>query len=239
MLSTISLPQASLALTAVASTFGSYIALSPPNQRIVPSAPIDDSIHRLDLTGLRFRIVTFAPLAFLAAHTSSLALLHPEIPATILRYGAQNGLNRELITWSPATLIPLASIILAGIPLRLISYASLGDNFTFALAKPDSLTTEGLYGYSQHPGYTGLVITAICNVALLARTDGALSCWIPPQWYPISQTLGLVAIPIGVFVFLFGIWTRVKQEEQMLRAEFETTWERWHANTARFIPWVI
>ncbi|KAI4861511.1 hypothetical protein F4820DRAFT_433502 [Hypoxylon rubiginosum] len=239
MLPTISFPQASLALAVVASTIGSFVALSPPNQSTNPTPSTGDSIRRLNLAGGHFRAIIFAPLGFLTLHTSSLILLQPQIPPAILRHGAQNGLNIQLVTWSPATSVPLALMILDGIPLRLVSYSSLGKNFTFTLTKPDALKTDGVYHYIQHPGYTGLLIIAACSTALLARIDGVLGCWIPPRWYPTLRVLELVLAPIGISVFMFGIWTRVRQEERMLRAEFGINWENWHARTARFIPWIF
>jgi protein-S-isoprenylcysteine O-methyltransferase Ste14 len=237
MLSTISFPQASLAITVVASTIGSFVALSPPYQNVEQVPLTGDAIRNLSLTGKHFRIVIFTPHSLLALHTSTLILLHPRIPQTILRYGAQNGLNTQLITWSPSTSIPLALIICAGIPLRLASYASLGKNFTFTLARPNALKTDGMYYYIQHPSYTGLMIIATCSAALLARPDGVLSCWAPPEWYSALRILELVVAPVGLSAFIFALFARVRQEERMLRAEFGTHWEIWHGKTARFIPY--
>src|SRR5579859_7068708 len=175
--------QASLATTMLASAIGTYIALSPPNPVPTSMPSTGDLIRRLNLTHKHTTKAVLAPLGLLALHTSSLTLLHPNNPSSILRHGAENGLNTDLITWSAATSIPLALILCAGIPLRLVSYTSLGKNFTFALSEPDRLTNTGIYRYVQHPSYTGLVVIMICNATLLFRMDGALSCWIPPQWY--------------------------------------------------------
>jgi protein-S-isoprenylcysteine O-methyltransferase Ste14 len=235
----ISLSQASLAATILASAVGTYIALSPPNPSAKSIPSTSDSIRWLNLTNKHTTKVALAPLGLLALHTSSLTYLHPNIPSSILRHGAENGLNADLITWSATTSIPLALILCAGVPLRLVSYASLGKNFTFALTEPDRLTTTGIYRYLQHPSYTGLVVLIVCNVALLGRMDGVLSCWIPPQWYQVLRTLEWALAPVGLSVLMFGVWTRVRQEERMLRAEFGVEWERWHATTPRFIPWVF
>jgi protein-S-isoprenylcysteine O-methyltransferase Ste14 len=168
-----------------------------------------------------------------------MTLLYRNIPPSILRHGTENGLNTDLITWSAATSIPLALILCVAVPLRLVSYASLGTNFTFALTEPDRLTTTGIYSYVQHPSYTGLVIILVCNVALLCRMDGVLSCWIPPRWYQTFRTLERILAPVALSVLIFGMWTRVRQEERFLRAQFGVEWESWHAATPRFIPWLF
>ncbi|KAK3339784.1 hypothetical protein B0T25DRAFT_363434 [Lasiosphaeria hispida] len=232
-----SLPQASLAATIITSTVGTYIALSPPNPSTQSAPSTGDSIRLF--THKHTTKIAVAPLGLLALHTSSLAYLYPAAPAALLRYGAKNGLNPNLITWSAATAVPLALIICAGIPLRLASYASLGKNFTFTLAEPDRLTTTGLYRYVQHPSYTGLLVLIVCNVALLCRTDGALGCWAPPAWYRVLRVAEWVLAPVGSAGVLFAVWTRVREEERMLRAEFGLGWESWHARTARFIPWLF
>ncbi|KAI1114061.1 hypothetical protein F5Y14DRAFT_416064 [Nemania sp. NC0429] len=237
MLSSVSVPQAALPATMLLSAIGTYLALSPPNPNRESSSPVADSITRLSLANKHIPQITLAPIGLLALHTSALAYRYPDIPRSVLRHGAENGLNAGLITWSPATAVPLALILCVGIPLRLGSYASLGKNFTFALAEPDRLTTTGMYRYVQHPSYTGLVILVLCNLSLFGRSDGALSCWIPPRLMPYFRAVRWVLAPAGVLALVFAVWTRVREEERMLRAKFGVTWERWHARTPRFIPW--
>ncbi|XXG97989.1 hypothetical protein Hte_004305 [Hypoxylon texense] len=237
-----SLSQTSLAATILASSVGTYVALTPPNPNpSTKSSPSSgDLMHRLHITSKRFINVALAPVGFLALHASSLAYLYPHIPPRLLRNGAANGLNPDLVTWSKATSIPLALILCAGIPLRLVPYASLGKNFTFALAEPDRLNTAGIYRYVQHPSYTGIMVLFVGNVALLGRTDGALSCWIPPAWYETLRALGwTLLVPVAMSLTLFGVWARVRQEERMLRAKFGAEWENWHATTPRFLPWLF
>jgi protein-S-isoprenylcysteine O-methyltransferase Ste14 len=43
---------------------------------------------------------------------------------------------------------------------------------------------------------------------------------------------------IGVFG-LFGVGTRVKDEEAMLKREFGREWEEYHRKTKRFIPGIF
>ncbi|KAI0195431.1 hypothetical protein F4808DRAFT_329254 [Astrocystis sublimbata] len=239
MPTSIPVPQATLAGTLLTSTVGSYFALTPPNPNPETTSPAKDFLSRLQLTNARVTKALMVPIGLLAVHTSSLSYLYPNIPTSVLRFGAENGLDRRLITWSPTTTVPLALLLCVGIPLRLGPYAELGKNFTFALAEPDSLTTSGLYRYVQHPSYTGIVTVLLCNLSLLARVRGALSCWIPPAWFQYCQVLEQVFAPVGVAAVLFAVWTRVREEERMLKAKFGSEWEVWHAKTARFIPWIF
>ncbi|KAI0467009.1 hypothetical protein F4859DRAFT_495971 [Xylaria cf. heliscus] len=239
MLSPTSLPQAALAGTMLASTMGTYLALSPPNPNRQSTSQVSDFFTQHNLTHNHVTKVIMAPIGLLALHTCSLAYLHPATPQFILRHGAENGLNTNLITWSPATAVPLALILCAGIPLRLRSYTTLGRNFTFALAEPDRLTTTGIYRYVQHPSYTGATILILCNARLLGRIDGVLSCWIPPRWFPYFWIAERLLAPVALAVAMFGLWIRVRQEERMLRARFGIQWEQWHARTWRFVPWVL
>ncbi|KAF2716705.1 hypothetical protein K431DRAFT_289172 [Polychaeton citri CBS 116435] len=235
----ISLAQTSLAVIILGSSVGTYIALSPPNPSSSSTVPsTGDSIRWLNLANKHTTKIALAPLGLLALHTSCLTYFHPSIPPFILRHGAENNLNTKLITWSAATSIPLALVFCCGIPLRLISHTSLGKNFTFTLAEPDRLTTTGVYRYVQHPSYTGLVVLIVCNVALLGRMDGVLSCWFRSSWYQILTTTEWIAAPIGLSMLLFGIWTRVREEEGMLHDKFAFNWEKWHVSTARLIPWM-
>ncbi|KAI1335063.1 hypothetical protein F5Y15DRAFT_260399 [Xylariaceae sp. FL0016] len=241
------LSRVSFALALLASTTGTYVALTPPNPNAVAVPRTGDAIRWLHLTDSHIPNVPIVPIALLALHTCVLACFHrprattppPLPPPWALRSGAANGLNPDLITWSAATALPLALILGVGVPLRLVAYASLGTNFTFALAEPDRLTTCGVYGYVQHPSYGGVVALLVGNVALLARSDGIVSCWIPPRWYAGARRLAWALVPVGLAILLSALWTRVRQEEDMLRAEFGSEWEEWHARTARFIPGVF
>jgi protein-S-isoprenylcysteine O-methyltransferase Ste14 len=235
----ISLSQASLAAAILGSVYGNYVALSPPNPSDHISAPsTGDTVRGLFLTKKHSTKVSLAPLGLLALQSAALSLRYPDIPSSVIRHGAENGLNPSLITWSPATVIPLALIFCAGVPLRLVPYASLGKDFTFALRKPDRLKTTGIYQYVQHPSYTGILILMFSNAALLGRLDGAISCWIPPEYFnKLYLTLGLL-VP-SASLALYGVWKRVCEEEKMLKGAFGKEWENWHAKTARFIPYIF
>ncbi|KAI0171708.1 hypothetical protein GGR52DRAFT_434832 [Hypoxylon sp. FL1284] len=235
-----SLSQLSLTAAILASTAGTYIAISPPNPNTKPSPATGDLMRRLNITNQGFSNLTFTPLCFLALHASSLSYLYPSIPQSLLRHGAANGLNPDLVTWTAATGVPLALILCAGVPLRVVPYVSLGRNFTFALAEPDGLETRGIYAYVQHPSYTGVVAVVAGNAALLLRADGPLACWLPPRCHALLKKIGWpLLVPAALALMAFGLWTRVSEEERMLRDHFGKEWESWHARTARFIPWVF
>lgn len=215
---------------------GSFIALSPPN-------PSKGSVPEDSLSFLAKGYTTvlyLAPFGVVTLHTCSLAYFYPIIPSIIHRHGEENHLNSDLISWSAATFIPLALILCVGIPLRLVSYASLGKNFTFDLAVPDRLVTDGIHHYLQHPSYTGTLVLIFSLTMLLLRIDGALSCWIPPHWYGAVRNLWCwFVVPLWFSYVVLVTRTRVIQEESMMLATFGSKWERWHATTARFIPGIF
>ncbi|ETI19331.1 hypothetical protein G647_09163 [Cladophialophora carrionii CBS 160.54] len=246
------LSQASFAATLVASTIGTFIALSPPDAAAVDQKPspaaaaaaAEDSLSSLGLTSSLFGKLAMAPLFLLSLHTALLALYYPDMPAFLQGWGRRrrgnDGPNTKLLSWSSPTIIPLAMILVLGIPLRLVPYATLGRNFTFFLSAPDRLITTGVYAYVQHPSYVGLVTLVLGNALLLGRTDGVMSCWIPPGRHDsLSGLAKWVFGPAGLSVLLFAVWTRVLEEEIMLEREFGREWKSWHDRTARFIPGVF
>lgn len=241
MLPPTSLSQASLAVAITGSAVGTYLGFSRPNPDPEPGSgqAIPDTLERFKITGKHSIAGSMLPLTFMALHSSALAYTYPNIPPSLLRHGAENALNTDLITWSPATAIPIGLILCAGVPLRLGAYSSLGKNFTFALAAPSSLNTSGIYRYVQHPSYTGLVTLFVSNIALLQRPSGPLSCWVPPEWFKTVQYLSWVAAPAWFVAMMLFMWTRVRQEEDMLKSKFGAEWEEWHSKTARFLPWLF
>ncbi len=230
--------QKALAVLIAVSTIASIIATSPPNASIGPE-PESGDILRLCGNNY-FLVLVMAPYAILALHTCSLAYFYPNIPPIIYGYGKMNRLNPNRITWSAATIAPIAWILCIGVPLRLASYASLGKNFTFALAEPDRLTTYGIYQYLQHPSYVGTLLLTFWNTWLLFRPDGALSCWIPPQRYrTAAKSIEGCLIPLWLAIVVGTFHIRVNQEESMMQARFGASWEVWHKTTARLIPGIF
>ncbi|KAH6686857.1 hypothetical protein F5X68DRAFT_208103 [Plectosphaerella plurivora] len=233
------LSQTSLAATIVASAYGTFIAITPPNPNTDKTAPgTGDTIRRLMITTPYFTRVVSAPLSILYLHKAALAYTYPNIPESLLGYGRENGLDLSLATWSVSTAVPLA-LILAGVNLRLVAYSTLDKNFTFSLAKPSELTTTGVYRYIQHPSYTALVLLAAGLLGLLAPQGSVVGCWAPPAVFRLLHAWRAVLIPTACALGLTGIWTRVQEEERMLKAAFGPKWEQWHAKTARFIPWLF
>ncbi len=101
-----------------------------------------------------------------------------------------------------------------------MAYAHLGTNFTFRLAKPKGVITSGIYGYVQHPSYTGLGLLSLAITFLFMRADGIGACFLP-SW--IIDTGGMnvmawLAANLGVF---FGLFLRVKDEEEMMMEIFK------------------
>ncbi|KAH7362309.1 hypothetical protein B0T11DRAFT_352171 [Plectosphaerella cucumerina] len=233
------LSQTSLAATIIASGFGIFLAVTPPNPNTETTAPrTGDTIRRLMITTPYFTRVVSAPVGILCLHKAALAYTYPNIPDSLLGYGRDNGLDMALATWSISTAVPLA-LIFSGVYLRLVAYATLDKNFTFSLAKPSVLTTTGIYRHVQHPSYTALVLLAAGLIGLLARRDSVVGCWTPPAVFRLLHAWRAVLVPFACALGLTGIWTRVREEERMLKAAFGPKWESWHARTARFVPWVF
>ena len=227
--------QVLLAAVIATSTIGSLIAMSPPHPDEETISEKPDAVWFMAVKSIR--MLTLAPFVLAALHTCSLACFFPHLPRAMYRYGKENKLNTSLITWSAATCVPLVLILCFGIPMRLISYAWLGKNFTFALKEPDGLVTDGIYHYVQHPSYLGGYILISGDTMLLLRIDGVLSCWVPPQWYQVAKKIWWWYVtPAWLSLIAFTIYVRISQEESMLLATFGTQWEKWHATTARFIP---
>lgn len=148
-------------------------------------------------------------------------------------------LNSELFSWNTYTLACLSMIILVGGPLRLTAFAHLGKNFTFQLGPPDTLMTDGIYRYIQHPGYTGQIVVLVVNLALFLRWDGAFGCWVPQGFRSTFRGWGLIFCLVLVFGILRRLVMRVKDEEKMLKDTFGEKWFAWSRATARFIPGVF
>ena len=144
----------------------------------------------------------------------------------------------HLFAWTPTTTLCLLALTL-GASLRLFAFKFLGRNFTFQLAQPDTLVTGGIYRFVQHPSYTGLWLLATGYLGLIMRWDGAVACMIDPTTLARLSGWGGWVVGVLVTVLIHSTVMRVRDEEGMLRAQFGQQWEHWHAQTARFIPYVI
>lgn len=129
-------------------------------------------------------------------------------------------------------------VVILGL-LRLGAYSSLGSDFTYELAQPGKLVTSGIYGYVQHPSYTGLMAVWFACLALFWRWDASPGCVVPVAWIDAVPGLRVVCAVVPAVAMVLMVVIRVVQEEQMMRETFGEEWEAWHARTARFIPWVV
>ncbi|KAI1431213.1 hypothetical protein GGR50DRAFT_698244 [Xylaria sp. CBS 124048] len=235
----ISFSQASLATAIGLSTAGILVASRPPNPTPPKVPDGGDSLRKVVNVQQKYGSVQDLMISGLALHQIALVLTYPNPPASLLRNAAVNGINTRLITWSKETAIPLALILCIGVPLRFAAYGGLGKNFTFGLSTPDRLKTTGLYRYLQHPSYTGAYALALGILGLWLRPDGVLSCFISPKFFPTVRRFDLVAMSAPAIMLATMIFSRVKEEEQLLRRQFGAEWEDWHARTARFIPFLF
>ena len=241
-----SFAQTSLSFALLLSAMGTYLGATPPHpvtdNTDVPST--GDFMRKLGVGSKLGTALGPLPPVILATHLALLAFLHPKIPRWLLLFHQQQSqVDTRFLTWSRATAIPLV-VLLFAVPLRLVSYATLGTNFTFTLAKPDQLVTTGIYAYVQHPSYTALVTILVANSVLTYRMNSALGCWIP-KWISGGGNGKLikfhrwVVMPVWVAFGFYTMGVRVMQEEEMMRGVFGEEWEAWHAKTARFIPGVF
>ncbi|CEJ82119.1 hypothetical protein VHEMI02205 [[Torrubiella] hemipterigena] len=169
--------------------------------------------------------------AISVATPAALSLICPNPAAT----------NQTLFTWSASTVIPMLLIVVFG-PLRLGAYKNLGKNFTYGLAAPNKLITDGIYKYMQHPSYTGIIIVAMAALALFIRWDASVGCVIPGSIlsyiHAIPNAPGL-GVALVMFIIVPQLATRVRQEEAMLKELFGDDWVQWNAKTSRFIPGIF
>lgn len=132
----------------------------------------------------------------------------------------------------------LAAIFVGGY-IRLAAYSGLGRSFTFHLAAPDHLITDGIYHWIQHPSYLGLVfVTAGCG-GLLLRWDATPACWVDGEVLAMLDGWGFSVI-VGALVLNIAVCAaRVRDEEDMMRGQFGKEWEEWHRETKRFVPGIF
>lgn len=220
-----------LTLTAccLLATYLVHLCWTAPNP--APANPYpNDRVGKVRSFAVRRMVIVFLWICH-----ALLTLTFPH-PPTSLCPRPQN-LGASLFTWSTYTAVCLSLIFIA-VPIRLLAFAQLGQNFTFQLAKPKGLVTTGLYAYVQHPSYPPNLITFFVCVAMLLRVDGVIGCWLP-SW--VAQWEGMDVVGVLLMVALagascWGLMIRVRDEEEMLRKEFGKEWEVYHQKTKRFVP---
>lgn len=170
-------------------------------------------------------------VAVLGLCHSSVALCLPSPPPLLCPHPEM--LNINLFTWSPTTIF-LTCLTSISVLFRLATYHQLGQNFTFDLASPTHLVTDGLYTYLRHPSYTFFIVAMTAYQFLVFRTDGAVACW-DGGWWAGACILGQWCL----FGFgITGLVRRIEAEEAMMRGAFGKEWDVWKAKTWRLVPWV-
>ncbi|OAQ97942.1 hypothetical protein LLEC1_03000 [Akanthomyces lecanii] len=106
-------------------------------------------------------------------------------------------------------------------------------------AGPSGLVTDGIYKYVQHPSYTGILLVAAAGAATSFRPDGAAACLVPAEYGPLVDAWLPTACAGLALLTALQIYTRVSQEEAMLKELFGKEWIKWNKRTARFIPGLL
>ncbi|KAJ5302386.1 Phospholipid methyltransferase [Penicillium antarcticum] len=232
--------QTSSTLLAIAMTVAGYLSAlcaTPPNP-----PPIQKDRHGTD----RIKLIV-GSFATIVRRTLVTAVMYHALVAVSPFYAParlpqvcplSRNTNSDLFAWNAITVSTLG-LIYIGAYIRLSAYGGLGKSFTFQLAAPADLVTTGVYGWIQHPSYTGFAMIAIGCVSLFLRWDATPACWIPTSalspWHGwgITVIAGLAALGFWVLII------RVRDEEEMLRQKFGKKWEEWHHSTKRFIPGLV
>ncbi|KAI9841601.1 MAG: hypothetical protein M1837_000508 [Sclerophora amabilis] len=204
-------------------------------KRPVPPTGDRASTDRLIIKSFSIKVLELLPFV-----TFTNALFHAYIaysfPSPAPRFCPYpDHLNPNLFRWSARTATTLALIITSAV-IRLSAIVQLGKSFTWELAKPTTgLKKDGLYGYVQHPSYTGMLLNVTSFVTLIMRIDGAVGCWLPAFMAHSKLLIALftVGIPLSL---VWSLSIRVKDEESMLQRAFGDEWEEYHRRTKRFIP---
>lgn len=213
---------------------GTFLGFESPNKDPATAPTSGDFTQKTSLWFVMQNVVR-VPTA-VGLYTTYLAYRWPLVRDPISG-GDLSSVNPALLTWSASTALPMALLIGAGIPLRLVAYSGLGKNFTFKLREPDELVTTGLYRYVQHPSYTGIFTLLFANGLLFFRPDGVLRMLAPSV--ELSKSLWTLWLTGGMSFLCLVLVTlnkRVQEEEKMLKGVFGQKWIDWHSRTARFIP---
>lgn len=235
------LASSTLSFAIACGTYLNALCLTPPN----PPNPSGESKEKpanrdrvVFITG-RFATIARRILTTVAVYHVILALYYPNAPAKVRRLCPHPGnLSEELFTWSRVSVAALLAIVL-GATIRLSAFGGLGRSFTFALAAPDKLVTNGIYRFVQHPSYTGQVIVIAGVAGLFYRRDATPACFVDRAMFEwLGKWDGLAMVGLGIATVVTTT-LRVRDEERMLREKFGEEWLRWHRSTKRFIPGVV
>ncbi|QDS75660.1 hypothetical protein FKW77_007182 [Venturia effusa] len=144
----------------------------------------------------------------------------------------------RFLTWNRYSATCLGAICVSGLA-RIAAYRALGRNFTFQLAKPTGLKTDGIYKYVQHPSYLPLIVVSVANMAYWASPDGVVGAWLSKGLVEKLNPWKGWALAAWTAMWCGMIAVRVRDEEGMLKRIFGEEWEAWHKKTARFVPFIF
>lgn len=235
-------PTLSLLATSLFSHHLISLAWKPPNPppKTPYGTPDVTSLRRLYTTVRIFRFLNTVVIVYYYA----LLLLYPWSPQPEPPYPVHRIcpnlplLSPSLFSWSAFSFFCQSTIVSFAL-LRLLAFAQLGTDFSFQLAKPESLKTDGLYAWVQHPSYVGAFGMTQAAAMFLYRVDGVLGCWLPEMVVRHAEWVNAVMLMFNLWLGVMGTVRRVREEERMLKECFGREWEEWHGRTARFVPCLI
>ena len=112
-----------------------------------------------------------------------------------------------------------AVLTLSGLLFTVWARVHLGTNWsgTVQVKQDHELVTSGPYRFVRHPIYSGLLVAFIGSGLARAEWRGVLA---------------------AVLVF-WALWRKLRVEEQRMRAQFGTAYEKYAARTAALIPLIL
>jgi len=219
----------SLTICIFLGTYTTFLCGRPPNPTPYNSKEADSMKFAVTPSTLLIRSSISVTLGILHA---ILCLTYPSPPPLLCPN--PSFLNPSIFTWTFRSIFAV-TIIHFGSAVRLYAFRTLGQNFTFRLAKPKAFITSGMYRYVQHPSYTGRALNIFGNLILLQTPGGVVGCWLP------SWIVSATPLWSALLIFFAGgtVWVtrkRVSEEEAMMKEAFGDEWEIWHKKTSRFVP---
>ncbi|KAJ3358855.1 hypothetical protein GGF32_009951 [Allomyces javanicus] len=227
-----------LLFTVVLLAYTVRVCLPPPDavpegeaalkrEQVAPD--VEGSLQDSYVNDMMILVFTYsASLALTLALVAALAPLHLAwfpfgVPLARLRrflLGYRPPLCSPLYQPLTANEVTASVVCLSGAYLRLWSFATLADHFTYAVRifADHQLITAGPYAYLAHPSYTGLGLAVVGYLYVVG-----LRGW----------RLGLVAA-----VALAATYARIVDEEVALRGKFGEQWDAYLAQRWRLVPMV-
>ena len=154
-------------------------------------------------------------------------------------------LDQDLFAFSKKSIVLLV-LLYTACYIRFQAYAQLGTNFTYRIAAPDGLVTNGVYAYVRHPSYSGLFGALMALYFLFLTQHGSMSCWLPSislshgQDLIMNEKLAYLVPGIGFSAVIWLVMVkRVQEEEVMMEREFGQRWRDYCMRTKKFVPLVI